>query len=88
MLACFQVKNEGDDFGWGVVVNFSKKSNVKVNFALEELWGVSNFMSSHFSFLSPSDCYLLQLNNNNNNNRLNFKSSHSFNKLISSYFIL
>ncbi|KAB1281377.1 Exosome RNA helicase MTR4 [Camelus dromedarius] len=26
-----KVKNEGDDFGWGVVVNFSKKSNVKVN---------------------------------------------------------
>ncbi|KAM6304337.1 exosome RNA helicase MTR4 isoform 2-T2 [Podargus strigoides] len=25
-----KVKNEGDDFGWGVVVNFSKKSNVKV----------------------------------------------------------
>uniref|UniRef100_A0A8P0SC38 Exosome RNA helicase MTR4 n=2 Tax=Canis lupus familiaris TaxID=9615 RepID=A0A8P0SC38_CANLF len=25
------VKNEGDDFGWGVVVNFSKKSNVKPN---------------------------------------------------------
>ncbi|NXW48763.1 MTREX helicase, partial [Nyctiprogne leucopyga] len=24
-----KVKNEGDDFGWGVVVNFSKKSNVK-----------------------------------------------------------
>lgn len=30
-LLSFQVKNEGDDFGWGVVVNFSKKSNVKVN---------------------------------------------------------
>lgn len=28
----FQVKNEGDDFGWGVVVNFSKKSNVKVSY--------------------------------------------------------
>ncbi|XP_035165712.1 exosome RNA helicase MTR4 [Oxyura jamaicensis] len=28
---CFQVKNEDDDFGWGVVVNFSKKSNVKPN---------------------------------------------------------
>ncbi|XP_069735881.1 exosome RNA helicase MTR4 [Phaenicophaeus curvirostris] len=26
-----KVKNEGDDFGWGVVVNFSKKSNVKPN---------------------------------------------------------
>ncbi|NXD05645.1 MTREX helicase, partial [Certhia familiaris] len=25
------VKNEGDDYGWGVVVNFSKKSNVKPN---------------------------------------------------------
>ncbi|XP_044916661.1 exosome RNA helicase MTR4 isoform X3 [Felis catus] len=25
-----KVKNEGDDFGWGVVVNFSKKSNVKI----------------------------------------------------------
>ena len=30
-LLSLQVKNEGDDFGWGVVVNFSKKSNVKVN---------------------------------------------------------
>lgn len=79
------MKNEGDDFGWGVVVNFSKKSNVKVNFALVELWGVSNFMSSHFSILNPSDCYLLQLNNNNG---LNFKSSHSFNKLTRSYFII
>ncbi|XP_018121602.1 exosome RNA helicase MTR4 isoform X2 [Xenopus laevis] len=26
-----KVKNEDDDFGWGVVVNFSKKSNVKPN---------------------------------------------------------
>ncbi|OCT98720.1 exosome RNA helicase MTR4 [Xenopus laevis] len=26
-----KVKNEEDDFGWGVVVNFSKKSNVKPN---------------------------------------------------------
>uniref|UniRef100_A0A674GIC7 RNA helicase n=1 Tax=Taeniopygia guttata TaxID=59729 RepID=A0A674GIC7_TAEGU len=26
-----KVKNEGDDYGWGVVVNFSKKSNVKPN---------------------------------------------------------
>ncbi|KAG8131098.1 putative Superkiller viralicidic activity 2-like protein [Naja naja] len=26
-----KVKNEDDDFGWGVVVNFSKKSNVKLN---------------------------------------------------------
>ncbi|OWK10670.1 hypothetical protein Celaphus_00005669 [Cervus elaphus hippelaphus] len=26
-----KVKNEGDDFGWGVVVNFSKKSKVKPN---------------------------------------------------------
>ncbi|KAJ8405700.1 hypothetical protein AAFF_G00316800 [Aldrovandia affinis] len=26
-----KVKNEEDDFGWGVVVNFSKKSNVKAN---------------------------------------------------------
>uniref|UniRef100_F7FZM6 Exosome RNA helicase MTR4 n=1 Tax=Ornithorhynchus anatinus TaxID=9258 RepID=F7FZM6_ORNAN len=26
-----KVKSEGDDFGWGVVVNFSKKSNVKPN---------------------------------------------------------
>ncbi|XP_035234652.1 exosome RNA helicase MTR4 [Anguilla anguilla] len=26
-----KVKNEGDDFGWGAVVNFSKKSNVKGN---------------------------------------------------------
>ncbi|XP_031216158.1 exosome RNA helicase MTR4 isoform X2 [Mastomys coucha] len=26
-----KVRNEGDDFGWGVVVNFSKKSNVKPN---------------------------------------------------------
>ena len=25
-----QVKNEDSDFGWGVVVNFSKKTNVKV----------------------------------------------------------
>ena len=25
------MKNEGDDFGWGVVVNFSQKSNVKPN---------------------------------------------------------
>lgn len=32
ILYCFQVKNEGDDFGWGVVVNFSKKSNVKVKY--------------------------------------------------------
>lgn len=27
------MKNEDDDFGWGVVVNFSKKSNVKVKYA-------------------------------------------------------
>ncbi|KAJ7415042.1 hypothetical protein WISP_80074 [Willisornis vidua] len=26
-----KVKNEGDDYGWGVVVNFSRKSNVKPN---------------------------------------------------------
>lgn len=26
-----QVKNEDSDFGWGVVVNFCKKSNVKVS---------------------------------------------------------
>ncbi|XP_066567713.1 exosome RNA helicase MTR4 [Amia ocellicauda] len=26
-----KVKNDDDDFGWGVVVNFSKKSNVKVS---------------------------------------------------------
>ncbi|XP_061115503.1 exosome RNA helicase MTR4 [Conger conger] len=26
-----KVKNESDDFGWGVVVNFSKKANVKAN---------------------------------------------------------
>ncbi|KAL4617560.1 superkiller viralicidic activity 2-like 2 [Arapaima gigas] len=26
-----KVKNEDDDFGWGVVVNFSKKSNVKAS---------------------------------------------------------
>lgn len=26
-----QVKNEDIDFGWGVVINFSKKSNVKVS---------------------------------------------------------
>lgn len=26
-----QVKNEDVDFGWGVVINFSKKSNVKVS---------------------------------------------------------
>lgn len=26
-----QVKNEDADFGWGVVVNFCKKSNVKVS---------------------------------------------------------
>lgn len=26
------MKNEDDDFGWGVVVNFSKKSNVKVRY--------------------------------------------------------
>ena len=25
-----QVKNEDADFGWGVVVNFCKKANVKV----------------------------------------------------------
>lgn len=33
----FQVKNEGDDFGWGVVVNFSKKSNVKVKYIFTPL---------------------------------------------------
>lgn len=26
-----QVKNDDADFGWGVVVNFCKKSNVKVS---------------------------------------------------------
>lgn len=26
-----QVKNEDADFGWGVVVNFNKKTNVKVS---------------------------------------------------------
>lgn len=26
-----QVKNEDTDFGWGVVVNFSKKTNTKVS---------------------------------------------------------
>jgi hypothetical protein len=36
------VKNEGDDFGWGVVVNFSKKSNVKVSCGPEETQGFAN----------------------------------------------
>lgn len=36
-LIIFQVKNEGDDYGWGVVVNFSKKSNVKVKYTFSTL---------------------------------------------------
>ncbi|XP_057674378.1 exosome RNA helicase MTR4 [Corythoichthys intestinalis] len=35
-----QVKNEDADFGWGVVVNFSKKSNVKVCTDTEPLFVV------------------------------------------------
>ena len=31
-FAILQVKNEDSDFGWGVVVNFSKKTNVKVQY--------------------------------------------------------
>lgn len=31
------MKNEGDDYGWGVVVNFSKKSNVKVKYTFSPL---------------------------------------------------
>lgn len=39
-----KVKNEGDDFGWGVVVNFLKKLNVKFNFGeLDFLYVVEVF---------------------------------------------
>lgn len=41
------MKNEGDDFGWGVVVNFSKKSNVKVNHFLEGKM-IYNFLVTFF----------------------------------------
>lgn len=40
-----KVKNEGDDFGWGVVVNFLKKLNVKFNFGeLDFLYVVEVFL--------------------------------------------
>lgn len=32
-----QIKNEDADFGWGVVVNFSKKTNTKVSQRLQSL---------------------------------------------------
>ncbi|MGH0172476.1 UNVERIFIED_CONTAM: hypothetical protein FKN15_005183 [Acipenser sinensis] len=36
-----KVKNDEDDFGWGVVVNFSRKSNVKVKNDEDDFgWGV------------------------------------------------
>ena len=30
-IAFSQVKSNNDDFGWGVVLNFQKKANQKVN---------------------------------------------------------
>lgn len=37
ILLIAQVKNEDADFGWGVVVNFSKKTNTKVSQTLRSL---------------------------------------------------
>lgn len=38
-VSLLQVKKDELDFGWGVVVNFSKKSNVKVGFIHFTLYG-------------------------------------------------
>lgn len=46
------MKNEGDDYGWGVVVNFSKKSNVKVKYTFSPL-------SKHIL-----DCFFLKIRQN------------------------
>ena len=50
MFFSLQVKSNDDDFGWGVVLNFQKKANQKVNLALHLYFLILTFLDACYLF--------------------------------------